>query len=429
MAHGFAGEQHRSLDTELAQRRISASATGCLHRRGEALVRLQHGADRLLRRSLGGAATLLGEVGQIRRLALDPDVTVSAACGSLAAAGLTARPNHVVVSHALLEGTGGPRPPGAGRPRRRSGRADAAEPDARLRHSARPAEPIVMPEIGAAAAPVHVAVLDSGMQLDGVGRVRSEWLRQAVAQPRTAAQWFSAPSHREVDDDDEGDADLDGLLDRVAGHGTFIAGLVLRHAPGATLHSRGAITSFGDGDDFSVAQAVDRVMQDIADGPHPAAPVILNMSFGGWTDADRAPIAFRDVIDRHGRGRDLVIVASAGNDATSRPTWPAAASDVIGVGAIGPTGPAWFSNRGTWVDAHAPGVDIVSTFLDTPAQIEIGGWARWSGTSFSAPIVAALIAAEVSRSGVGARTATHRLLHPRGPLRMPGLGALLTPPR
>ena len=94
-----------------------------------------------------------------------------------------------------------------------------------------------------------------------------------------------------------------------------------------------------------------------------------------------------------------VVVAAAGNDSTCRVTWPAALPGVIAVGALGPSGPAPFTNYGSWVTC-APGVDVISNFFDdvdkhddkNPATSDFHGWAKWSGTSFAAPIVAAAIA-------------------------------------
>ena len=37
--------------------------------------------------------------------------------------------------------------------------------------------------------------------------------------------------------------------------------------------------------------------------------------------------------------------------------------EVVGVGALGPTGPAPWSNYGPWLDASAPGTDLVSSFF------------------------------------------------------------------
>ncbi len=63
---------------------------------------------------------------------------------------------------------------------------------------------------------------------------------------------------------------------------------------------------------------------------------------------------------------------------------------------------AAFSNHGPWVDAAAVGVDVVSSYVrlrparnDTAPGTETRsyGFARWSGTSFAAPRVAAEVAA------------------------------------
>ena len=58
----------------------------------------------------------------------------------------------------------------------------------------------------------------------------------------------------------------------------------------------------------------------------------------------------------------IVVVASAGNDGVCRPAYPAAFDGVVSVAALGPDGPAPFSNWGSWVRACAPGVDVASTF-------------------------------------------------------------------
>jgi thermitase len=102
------------------------------------------------------------------------------------------------------------------------------------------------------------------------------------------------------------------------------------------------------------------------------------------------------------RHRHTIMVAAAGNDASSRPFWPAALPDVIGVAATGPDGDlAAFSNRGDWVDATAPGVDVVSSYVRLlPGEegvapgttTRVYGAARWSGTSFAAPRIAAELA-------------------------------------
>jgi subtilisin family serine protease len=118
-----------------------------------------------------------------------------------------------------------------------------------------------------------------------------------------------------------------------------------------------------------------------------------------------------------------LVVASAGNNASCRLAYPAALPDVVAVGAISKCVPAWFSNYGPWVDVSARGVDVVAEFptFETPGPGDgyqdtrvatdfdrdtdelqtydlsdfTSGWAVWSGTSFSAPLVAARLAQEL----------------------------------
>jgi subtilisin family serine protease len=101
------------------------------------------------------------------------------------------------------------------------------------------------------------------------------------------------------------------------------------------------------------------------------------------------------------------VIAAAGNGgghATSSPNhnrrfWPAADPDVIAVGAFNSTSGdvAPFTNQG---DVYAPGVGLLSTYVTGWRKEPNGpfyqGWAKWSGTSFATPVVAAEIAAYVA---------------------------------
>ena len=100
------------------------------------------------------------------------------------------------------------------------------------------------------------------------------------------------------------------------------------------------------------------------------------------------------------------IVASAGNNGTEEPVYPAALDDVVSVAALQavevtgqtPGGADW-SSHGTWVRCSAVGEGIVSTFVKGKEDPQFGAddypqdsWAVWSGTSFAAPQISALIA-------------------------------------
>jgi len=82
----------------------------------------------------------------------------------------------------------------------------------------------------------------------------------------------------------------------------------------------------------------------------------------------------------------VILVASAGNNNTSTPQYPAALAGVLTVAATNLTDvKASFSNYGNYVFVDGPGVRIISAYPG-------GLYAIVSGTSFSAPEVAATAA-------------------------------------
>ncbi|WP_344685976.1 S8/S53 family peptidase [Saccharopolyspora taberi] len=182
------------------------------------------------------------------------------------------------------------------------------------------------------------------------------------------------------------DADDDSGQDRQAGHGTFVSGIVLQHAPGAVIRPRRVLSSLGFTDDVTVAAGLRALRRE--------RPDVVLLTSGCHTPDDLCPPILQAEIEAL---RHSVVVAAAGNQAVSRPFWPAALTSVVGVAAIGDDGAlAEFSNSGPWVDAAAPGVDVVSSHVRLRQRGERDyGFARWSGTSFAAPQVAA--AAAVAR--------------------------------
>ena len=238
-----------------------------------------------------------------------------------------------------------------------------------------------------------------------------------------------------IDDEDEPDDDGTKSLDFEGGHGTFIAGIIAQLCPDADVHIGGVLSSFGDGD---VAGVVAGLQAGLATADPPIDLVV--MSLGAFLADDEPGLFGESVLQLLG---DKVIgVAAAGNQATCRPFFPAALPRVIGVGAVTAAGRAWFSNFGGWVDACAPGVDVVSTFLTFDEVADLfpdesaftprvyRGWASWSGTSFSAPKVAAVLAQEMylnlNDAGsdlITAREAWRRLTT-HDHLRMPDLGVV-----
>lgn len=185
------------------------------------------------------------------------------------------------------------------------------------------------------------------------------------------------------------DTNRDGHEDSAYGHGTFIAGQVNLVAPFATILPYRVLDSDGVGNVYVIAEAIN----DAVD----AGAGVINMSFGSEGDehSDVLDAALARAVD-HG----VVIIASAGNTGRSNSLYPANASGVLSVACADPDTKklAWFSSYGSWVDVAAP-CDQVGVLPDF-------GYARWTGTSLSAPLVAgqaALIRSrypQLSRLGV-----------------------------
>lgn len=114
-------------------------------------------------------------------------------------------------------------------------------------------------------------------------------------------------------------------------------------------------------------------------------PAVINMSMGG----DRSRSLEKAVNAAVAAG--ISVVVAAGNSNINACTQsPAAAESAITVAASNQSnGRAKFSNFGSCVDIFAPGVDILSA---STTQKSRNGWNFASGTSFSAPLVAGVVA-------------------------------------
>jgi hypothetical protein len=275
--------------------------------------------------------------------------------------------------------------------------------------------------IGGPAGPAAVAPAPSdipGLGQDGTGHT--------IAVLDTGISGSDVTTMATGDDVDELDAEPDAALDLEAGHGTFIAGIISRIAPSAQIRSIRVLDSYGIGDDVGIASGLLRSRGD----------QVINLSLGGPAlDAAGTPALERAI---EALPRETVVVASAGNDGRAVPFFPAAFKRVISVGAVEQAQGGWkragFSNFGWWVDACAPGVAVHSVFprfTETSAarrDFSAGG-AKWDGTSFAAPQVAACIAALASRMEISCEEAAWHLIHAPGRPRMTAeqLGTLVDP--
>ncbi|MEV8443812.1 S8 family serine peptidase [Actinosynnema sp. NPDC051121] len=207
------------------------------------------------------------------------------------------------------------------------------------------------------------------------------------------------------------------------GHGTFVAGVVRQAAPGVRFDPEKALDPNGMGTEEEFVRALSSFDEKVQ---------IVNISMGCFTQDDTASEPVRRAIAA--LPKEVVVVASAGNQGTTRPSWPAALYGVVAVSAVaeerdGSRAPACYANHGHWVDACAVG-NRTSTFLK--GRWELPGlpvdvydrFAYWLGTSFAAPHVAGRIAATMTERNLSAVDARDELLSGQ-PEFFPGYGVLV----
>lgn len=231
----------------------------------------------------------------------------------------------------------------------------------------------------------------------------------------------------------------DGPYLEEAGHGTFVTGLVLNQAPGATVQVCCVLPGPPPAGTPSALQPYTASCWEVAKKIVSAGRDldILNLSLLCYTDDGVPPLVLARAIDR--LDPDVVVVAAAGNhgdlhrrpDGPRRypaghenlPAYPAALDDVVAVGAADRHGrPMSFTPAGKcWIDLLVFGDDLLSTYLSGPVaprggrQRKFSSWARWSGSSFAAALLSGAVAAGTEPGRVSARQSLDEIRRNAGP--------------
>jgi subtilisin family serine protease len=258
---------------------------------------------------------------------------------------------------------------------------------------------------------VRVAVVDTGLVSDFSSHA---WMREVHGLGRAS------------------EVGPDGALLQYVGHGTHIASIIKAVAPNAVVFVDNALEGVkaGTATEEQLAERLIAILEE-------QQPHIISLSGGPNTENAAKLTSMRDFMDLL-KDRSTMLVAAAGNNASTHPFYPAAYTSVpeyrdavLSVGALRSdnTGRACFSNHGDWVRVYAPGERLTAAFTTAPLyryqhstsesclhgtdytctckrprhtgelstdvtsanRTGFTGLARWSGTSFSTPCVVGML--------------------------------------
>ncbi|QKX49543.1 S8 family serine peptidase [Planococcus glaciei] len=168
----------------------------------------------------------------------------------------------------------------------------------------------------------------------------------------------------------------------VDAHGTHVAGII-----GSSIdeeHSVAGVAPETAIMPIDVFEGELAYTSDVVEGIYQAVEAgadIINMSLGNYSYNSHF-----DAAVQYAHQQGLVLVASAGNEASTLAYYPSAYDHVISVGSTDSTDfLSAFSNRGSDIDLVAPGSEIISTLPNN-------GFGGMSGTSMAAPMVTGVAA-------------------------------------
>ena len=208
---------------------------------------------------------------------------------------------------------------------------------------------------------VIIAVLDSGINAE---------------HPEFAGRVIMGYDYINDDDDPTDDhghgSHVSGIAAAALNNGQGVAGI----CPNCSILAVKVLNENNAGTWWSAAQGI---LYAVDNGAR-----VINLSLGANVPSN----TIKSAID-YAQEHDVLIVAAAGNAASSNNFYPAAYEGIMGISATDSSDELWgLSNRGAYIDVAAPGHLIYGP--NKTLDDEYGGYVYKSGTSMAAPFVTGL---------------------------------------
>jgi serine protease len=254
---------------------------------------------------------------------------------------------------------------------------------------------------------VIVAVVDTGVRLD-----HPDLQGQLVPGYDFISDPTRARDGNGIDPDPNDPGDRGAGAGTSSFHGTHVAGTIAaatNNGIGVAGIAFGArvmpvrVLGVNGGTQFDVMQGVRYAagLENDSGTMPPKRADVINLSLGGGGFSQAAQDVFTEA-----RANGVIVVAAAGNDASSAPSFPASYDGVVSVAAVDLNrNPAPYSNFGPNVDVAAPGGDtsvdrngdgyadgILSTLVDDSVSPPSFVYAFYQGTSMATPHVSGVFA-------------------------------------
>ncbi len=159
-------------------------------------------------------------------------------------------------------------------------------------------------------------------------------------------------------------------------HGTYVQSVIRQRCPLCEVRQ---VNLHGDFSIPTLLRALQHVLK-ISQAFDPTTTTLVNLSLGTYVYDSVFHAMVRSL-----EAQRVIMIASAGNDNTARPFYPAAFQEVLGICASTryTKAKATYSNFGSWVGLCAPGLHYVKRPLRQGALA--------TGTSFASPMVTGVL--------------------------------------